>query len=82
MNRKMMVLALVSWGRVTMAGAWVDTFPGTTLGTNWQWNHMGSCQGSEWRADHESFRRFVGWRQSGIVTSSSNSWVWGWSRTR
>jgi len=78
MNRKMMVLALVSWGLgVTMAGAWVDTFPGTTLGTNWQWNHMGSCQGSVNGglimnpSDGSS-----GWRQSGIVTEgSSNSWV-------
>ena len=61
----------------TLAPALVDTFPGTSLGTNWQWNHMGSCQGSVNGAlilnpsDGSS-----GWRQSGIVTEgSSNSWV-------
>lgn len=78
MNRIALGLAivLVVFGAAA-AWAWVDTFPGASLGTNWQWNHMGSCQGSVNSglilnpSDGSS-----GWRQSGIVTEgSSNSWV-------
>lgn len=54
-----------------------DSFPGTSLATDWSFNHMGSCAGSVNNglilnpSDGSS-----GWRQSAIVsTDASYSWV-------
>lgn len=62
----------------TLAWGWIDdSFPGTSLGSDWDWNHMGSCGGSVNGglilnpSDGAS-----GWRQSAIVTEQPTySWV-------
>lgn len=54
-----------------------DTFPGASLSSYWDWNHMGTCGGSVNNglilnpSDGDS-----GWRQAAIVTEqASYSWV-------
>ena len=76
--QKLMVVAVcLTIGSVTNATFISDNFPGTSLSSSWNWNHMGSCTGTVNSGlilnpiDGSS-----GWRQSAIVSSDpSYSWV-------
>lgn len=80
MDKKIAVIVAVAVACLA-TGTWADyiddDFPGTSLGSDWRWNHMGSCTGSVNNGlilnprDGSS-----GWRQSAIASDEpSYSWV-------
>ncbi len=71
-------LVLVMAVIASVASGWIDdNFPGASLGSDWDWNHMGTCQGSVNNGlILNPSQGTAGWRQSAIVTEQpSYSWV-------